>query len=305
MTEAVPDGLDLDVEGPADGLRTVLEVADAATTWDAESVRSRLHDDLEDAGIDHPTRPATSKLTHDQMDLLVDLLEGFHSRREFLQWQQDLVIQTVGQLEDSWYSRTAANAPTVSALLGEPWGSTEEMPVELAREVRRGIAAQDILPAFHAGHEVARWAAVERVDHLDDDGDEDEDLDPIDPRAQEYPLMRPAFGELYGQQEAALQDLLDGFERSEDLLAWSHRVTSASYAEIDRDTITAPYFETPLRERLLGTSPTEEERFIRESWACEYLLPAFNRAANALGQRAQEVTAGRAYQGDSGDGSIT
>jgi hypothetical protein len=303
MTEAL--GAEVDLDGPADGLRTILEVADEATGWDAERVRSRLHDDLEDAGIDHPTRPATSKLTHDQMDLLVDLLEGFDSRRELLQWQQDLVIQTVGQLEDSWYSRTAANAPTVSALLGEPWGTTEEMPTELAREVRRGIAAQDVLPAFHAGHEVARWAAVERVDHLDDDGDEDDDLDPIDPRAQEYPLMRPAFGELCGQQEAALEDLLEGFKTPDDLLAWSHRVTSASYAQIDRETITAPYFETPLRERLLGTNPSDEERFVRESWACEYLLPAFNRAADALGQRAQEVTAGRGFEGESGDGSIT
>ena len=304
MTNAVRERLDLDVEGPVDGLRTVFEHVDEVTEWDEDRVRERLHDRLEDAGIDHPTRPATSKLTHDQMDLLVDLLEGFDSRRELLQWQQDLVIQTVGQLEDSWYSRTAANAPTVSALLGEPWGSTDEMPPDLAQEVRRGIAAQDLLPAFHAGHEVARWAAVERVDHLDDDAAGD-DIDPIDPTEQEYPLMRPAFGELNGQQEAALSDLLDGFETSEDLLAWAHRVTSASYAQIERETITAPYFEQPLRERLLGTDPSPEERFIREAWACEYLIPAFNRAANALGKRAQEVTAGRSFRGESGDGSIT
>jgi hypothetical protein len=305
MTETIRDGLDVDADGPIDGLRTVLETVDEATAWDGDRVRASLHERLENAGIDHPTRPATSKLTHDQMDLLVDLLEGFDSRRDVLQWQQDLVIQTVGQLEDSWYSRTAANAPTVSALLDEPWGTTEEMPTELAREVRRGIAAQDLLPAFHAGHEVARWAAVERVDHLDDDGDEDEGIDPIDPRAQEYPLMRPAFGELHGQQAAALEDLLEGFETPEDLLAWSHRVTSASYAQIERETITTPYFEQPLRERLLGTDPTDEDRFIRESWACEYLLPAFNRAADALGKRAQEVTAGRGFRGETGDGSIT
>jgi hypothetical protein len=303
MTETLRDDVDLDVDGPVDGLRTVLEVVDEATGWDSERVRQRLHDRLESAGIDHPTRPATSKLTHDQMDLLVDLLEGFDSRRAILQWQQDLVVQTVGQLEDSWYSQTAASAPTVSALLGEPWGTTDEMPPALAREVRRGIAAQDVLPAFHAGHEVARWAAVERVDHLDDDAGED-GVDPIDPQAQEYPLMRPAFGELDGQQEAALADLLEGFETPEDLLAWSHRVTSASYAQIERETLTAPYFERPLRRRLLGTDASEEDRFIRESWACEYLLPAFNRAANALGQRAQEVTAGRGVQNESGDGSI-
>ncbi|WP_256288789.1 hypothetical protein [Halobellus inordinatus] len=303
MTEALHGDLDLDVEGPADVTERILAAVDQ-DRWGGDDVRDRLHARLEEAGIDHPTRPAMSKLTHDQMDLLVDLLEGFETRHDLLQWQQDLVIQTVGQLEDSWYSRTAANAPTVSALLGEPWGTTKEMPPALAREVRRGIAAQDLLPAFHAGHEVARWAAVERVDHLDDDADDDE-IEPIDPQAQQYPLMRPAFGELHGQQEAALSDLLEGFEAPEDLLAWAHRVTSASYAQIERETVTAPYFETPLRERLLGTAPTGEDRFIRESWACEYLLPAFNRAADALGKRAQEVTAARGFRAETGDGSIT
>ncbi|WP_435145928.1 hypothetical protein [Halobaculum sp. P14] len=302
MTEAA---VDVDgVEGPADGLRAVFEAVEDADAWGGDEQRRALHDRLEDAGVDHPTRPATAKLTHDQMDLLVDLLNGFGSRGELLEWQQDLVIQTVGQLEDSWYSRVASSAPTVSALLGEPWGTTDDMPPALAREVRRGIAAKDLLPAFHAGHAVARWAAVERVDHLDDDGEGD-DIDPIDPREQQYPLMRPAFGELDGQQEAALADLLEGFETAEELLAWAHRVTSASYAEIERSTVTAPYFEQPLRRRLLGTSPTPEETFVRESWASEYLLPAFNRAADALGKRAQEVTAARGFRGETGSGSIT
>lgn len=277
----------------------------ASEPWDAEATREAIHERLESAGVDHPTRPASAKLTHDQSDLLVDLLEGFDSRREVLEWQQDLVVQTVGQLRDDWYSRVAANPSTVSALLGEPWGPTERMPAELAREVRRGIAAMDILPAFHAGHEVARWAAVERVDHLDDGDQESEDMDPIDPQAQEYPLMRPAFGELHGQQEGALADLLEGFATPEELLAWSHRVTSASYAKIGRDTMTTPYFEQPIRRRLLGTEPSGRDTFIRESWAAEYLLPAFNRAADALGKRAQEVTAARGFRGETGSGSIS
>lgn len=269
-----------------------------------EDLREEIHNALETAGVDAPTRPATAKLTHDQADLLVDLLDGFGSRHEILQWQQELVIQTVGQLEDEWYTRLAADAPTVAALLGRPWGPCETMPAELATEIRRGIVAKDLLPAFHAAHEVARWAAVERVDHLDDNNEGD-DPDEIDPREQQYPLMRPAFGEIAGQQEAALEALLDGFRSAEDLLTWTLRVVGASYAQIDRETVTAPYFEQPLRRRLVGREPDERDTFIRESWAAEYLLPAFNRAADALGQRASEVTAGQNYHADTGSGSIT
>ncbi|MGB9953543.1 hypothetical protein ACOZ4F_14235 [Haloarcula marismortui] len=290
-------------QAPLAGLQTALERADAQTV-DTERLREQVHTALEEAGVETPTRPASAKLTHDQTDLLVDLLEGFSSRREILEWEQELVIQTVGQLEDSWFTRVASDAPTVSALLGEPWGEVDGIRPDLALEVRRGIVAKDLLPAFHAAHEVARWSAVERVDHLADDPDQ-EDMEPIEPRDQEYPLMRPAFGEIAGQQEAALGQLLEGFESPEQLLAWALQVVGASYAEIERETITQPYFELPIRRRLVADEPTEEDMFIRESWAAEYLLPAFNRAADALADRTTEVTAGQQYRGESGDGSIT
>ncbi|WP_238392199.1 hypothetical protein [Halorussus amylolyticus] len=310
--ESVAERIDgADIVG---GLQTVLEEAESATSGArsvapdpedmAEDLRDRIHAALEKAGVDAPTRPATAKLTHDQADLLVDLLAGFSSRREILEWEQELVIQTVGQLEDSWYTRTAADAPTVAALLGEPWGPCKRMPPELAVEIRRGIVAKDLLPAFHAGHEVARWAAVERVDHLDDNAEGD-DIEPIDPQAQQYPLMRPAFGEVAGQQAAALEQLLEGFENAEALLAWSLQVVSASYAQIERETVTRPYFEKPLRQHLVGGKVGDKDRFVRESWAAEFLLPAFNRAADALGHRATEVTAGETYRGETGGGSIS
>lgn len=281
------------------------EAASEAAAVASEDLRREIHRSLESAGVDAPTRPASAKLTHDQADLLVDLLEGFGSRRELLEWQQELVIQTVGQLRDDWYTRTAADAPTVAALLGRPWGTCEAMQPEVSLEVRRGIVAKDLLPAFHAGHEVARWAAVERVDHLDDDGDGEDDREPVDPRQQAYPLMRPAFGEIAGQQEAALSKLLEGFESAETMLTWALQVIGSSYAQIDRETVTKPYFEIPLRRRLVGQNPDERDTFVRESWAAEYLLPAFNRAADALGQRASEVTAGQTYRGETGGGSIT
>ena len=278
--------------------------AGASTGPDLEALREAAHDSLQDAGVDSPTRPASAKLTHDQVDLLVDLLAGFDTRREILEWEQQLVIQTVGQLEDSWYTTIAADAPTVSALLGRPWGPCDAIQPEMATEIRRGIVAKDLLPAFHGAHEVARWAAVERVDHLDDNADGDEP-DPIDPQEQQYPLMRPAFGEIDGQQSSALASLLEGFENPEQLLAWTLQVVGASYAEIDRETVTAPYFELPLRERLLGTEPDERDTFVRVSWAAEYLIPSFNRAADKLAERTTEVTAGDTFRGETGGGSIT
>jgi len=303
MTDAAAS---VDTSAVADSAADALGVLTDADHGQVRArLREQLHDALDSGGVDAPTRPATAKLVHDQVDLLVDLLAGFDSRRGILEWQQELVVQTVGQLTDDWYTRVASDAPTVSALLGEPWGTCNRMNETMAAEVRRGIVAKDLLPAFHAGHEVARWAAVERIDHLDDDADEEDDRDPIDPREQQYPLMRPAFGEMMGQQASALEQLLDGFDTAEELLGWALQVVGASYAQIDRKTVTGPYFERPLRRRLIGTDPSEKDQFVREAWTAEYLLPAFNRAADALGERAQEVTAGQAYNGSVGDGSIT
>lgn len=304
----IADGLDAGMDALGEMLgATVSDDADSAPTSsrvDTDALRLEIHGALESAGVETHTRPASAKLTHDQADLLVDLLAGFDSRREILEWEQALVIQTVGQLEDSWFTRTAADAPTVSALLGRPWGPCEEMPEPLAVEIRRGIVAKDLLPAFHAGHEIARWAAVERVDHLDDENDGD-DMDEVNPQEQQYPLMRPAFGEIAGQQETALEKLLEGFESAEALLAWSLQVVGASYAQIERETVTRPYFEQSLRKHLLGVESDGRDQFVRESWAAEFLIPAFNRAADALGQRATEVTAGETYHAETGGGSIS
>lgn len=254
----------------------------------AADLRRDIHQALREAGIDAPTRPATTKLTHDQADLIVDLLDGFADRGELLEWAQELVVQSLGQLRDDWYPRTLTNAATLSVLLEEPFGPVDEIDVELAAEVRRGLVAHDLLPAFHAAHKIFRWAAVERTDHLDDSGT-GENPDPIDPTDQAFPLMRPAFGELHGQQREALTRLLEGFPTEERLLLWSLQLVGASYAEIAEADAEAPYFERELRAHLLRPT-TPKDSFVRESWAAEFLLPAFNRAADQLAQRAAEVT---------------
>jgi len=293
-------------DGPVDDHWTVQETTRAAQereAVDTEALRRTFHQDLERAGVDGTTRPATTKLTHDQADLLVDLLEGFSDRRELLEWHQEVVVQSLGQLPDSWYTETATDAPTVSALLGRPWGPVDDVDPSVAREIRRGMVASDLLPAFRDAHHEFRWAAVERVEHLDDQAEGDAP-DAVDPRLQEYPAMRPAFGELEGQQRAVLQSLLDGFDSAEQLLLWTVQVVGGTYAEIPAETVRRPYFEEPLRHHM--ETPTDgRDRFVRRSWAAEYLLPAFNRAAAELAQRAAEVTARETGSSRTGAGSIS
>src|SRR6056297_3616963 len=89
-------------------------------------------------------RTALDKLSTDQRALLTELLEGFDSRADVLRWMAALTIQTLGVLDDAWYRSRATDSPTMSYLLGEPWGLVErDVDEATAREVRRGMAALD------------------------------------------------------------------------------------------------------------------------------------------------------------------
>ncbi|MFB6367996.1 MAG: hypothetical protein ABEJ00_00030, partial [Gemmatimonadota bacterium] len=198
---------------------------------DGEALRQRLLEALPDPRDEPAVRPALVQLVADQGELAVQLLEGFGDRGELLEWQQEVVIQTLGQLPDGWFPRVAADAPTVSALLGRPWGVADGFAPDRAREIRRGLVANDLLPAFHSALETFRWAAVERLEHLDDQNEGDAP-DPVDPRRQQFPAMRPELGQLDDQQSRTLGDLLEGFDSSEELLVWCHQLQGASYAEI-------------------------------------------------------------------------
>jgi|GEM_PF-523640 hypothetical protein len=251
--------------------------------------RERVEDALAAVGSDTPIRAAVGKLSSDQSMLLVDLLDGFGTRRELIEWQQDMAIHSLGQLDDEWFVRSAYDSTTVSALLGRPWGQSDGFDESTAEEIRRSFAAKFVLPAFHDALRTFRWSAIERVDHLDDDVDDDRT--PIEnPDRQQYPAMRPELGELNDRQEWALSELLDGFEDGEEVLIWAQQVTAASYAEIDSETVTRAYFERPIRRYLTGSNGDQRRaRFMRESWAAKYLLPSFNRAARALASRSTEV----------------
>lgn len=285
-----------------------LEAVEVSTAPRVESESGSLRDRVDDllavTHDDAPIRAAMNKLAADQMDLLVNLLEGFESRRELLEWQQDVAIHSLGQVDDEWHTRTACDAPTVAALLDEPWGTSAGYDAETALEMRRAFAAKSVLPGFHAALREFRWSAVERVEHLDEESDQDKE--PVEnPETQQYPAMRPELGELDIRQEWALTTLLDGFDDADELLLWSQQVAAASYAEIDAETVSRAYFERPIRRYLTGSETDSRARFMRESWAAKYLLPSFNRAAASLATRATEVAASGEPAYDDAGGSIS
>ena len=271
---------------------------------DPDRLRERLREALPDPDQDTAVRPALVQLVRDQGDLLVGLLEGFGDRGELLEWMQELVVATLGQLSTEWYPMVAADAPTVSALLGRPWGPSYGFSEVRSREVRRGLAANDILPACHAALETFRWSAVERLEHLEDT-EGDDPPEPVDLERQRFPAMRPELGQLDDQQRETLSALLEGFDSTEELLIWCHQLQGASYAEIEPSVATTPYFERPLRQYLVGSRPDARARFVRRAWAAEYLLPAFNRASAALAERAQEVPVTQSVGSTGGNASIS
>lgn len=226
-------------------------------------------------------RPALANLSRRQHRALASLLDGFDDRRDVLRWMQEVVVATVGALDDDWFATRATDASIMSALLGEPWGTSRGLSSGTPKEVRRGIAAQDILPAVHQAQREFRWTATEYYD--DDDVDVDDLTD--DPEA---PGMRPALQVLDEHLSWALGRLLEGFEDDEAFLAWGERVIQLTYAELDSEVIEQAFFEMEVRERM--TAPDETQaRFTRETWAAEYLLPGFNRAADRVASQTSEV----------------
>lgn len=258
------------------------------STDDLEERLARMLEKITDS----PPRPAAAKLAYDQARVLVAVLEGFHSRADLLDWMQDLTIHSLGALPDDWYAEVAADSAMVSALLGRPWGTLsqsdhDDLPPEFADEVRRGLVVEDLLPAFRTAHREFRWSAGERVEFLDDETD---DAPRVDPTEQSYPAMRPSLGHLRDRTEWALESLLAGFDDETEVLIWVQTVTAAVHAEVDEATVKGAYFQRPIREAMLGNA--ENAAWVREAWAAEYLLPAFNRATAEVADRAGEVISG-------------
>ena len=225
-------------------------------------------------------RTALDKLSTDQRALLTELLEGFDSRADVLRWMAALTIQTLGVLDDAWYRSRATDSPTMSYLLGEPWGLVErDVDAATAREVRRGMAALDLLPATQRAHHAFRWTATDWYD-----GDK---RDTPDAEKLRDPAMRPELGRLEEHMTWSVDRLLEGFDSREAFLSWGQRVVQASYAELEAEVVRDAYFEEPVIDAMTGD--TNRDAFTRETWCAVYLLPAFNRAASSTSSHASEV----------------
>lgn len=248
---------------------------------DDPSLEDRVRNALEGAP-DEGGRMALMQLSTDQARMIVQLMDGFDSRQDILRWMQDLTIQSLGHLEDDWFATVTASPGTVSALLGRPWGPIPEISPVTAKEIRRSIAARELLPAYQRAIAEFRWAAKERTEI------DDIDQSSIDPFNQKHPAMRPNLTHQDKKHGWALDRLLEGFDNEDEVLLWANYVTSSTYAEIDGETISGAYFDKPIRQSMTDRgSPIA--RFKREAWAAKYLLPAFNRATHAVAKRSQEV----------------
>lgn len=269
----------------------VVESVEELTEFvDGLSTSDRLEEMLHGAPTSTQVRPSREKLASDQAELLVRLLDGFDSRESVLLWMEEAVIQSLGRLDDEWYAETLADPVTMSALLSRPSGgvSAAGFSTAAAREGRRSLAADVVIPAFRDAHHKFRWSAGERLEWLDEEGDDEARR--IDPELQQFPAMRPALGELEEKLEWSLDKLLSGFATADELLMWVSYAAQAAHAEVDEETLRGAYFERPVREQMLASS--ESATFFRQAWAAEYLLPAFNRATAAAAKRAGEVITG-------------
>lgn len=251
----------------------------------AISSESALVDDiLADAPTDDRGRVALSKLSTDQLSLLGALLDGFDSRADVLRWMQEVAIHSLGQLGDGWFLEQITDPLVVSALVDEPWGPIDPAKAEPATRtnLRRDIAAKDLIAAFHDANRSFRWSATEYYD------DEDH-ADGIDLDAQTAPAMRPGLAGLQERAAWALDQLLAGFADVDAFLIWGQYVVRTTYAEIGRATIRDAYFDED-GVRAWMTSPADPmAAFYRETWAAHFYLPGLNRAAARVGSRTVEI----------------
>jgi hypothetical protein len=106
--------------------------------------------------------------------------------------------------------------------------------------------------------------------------------------ADQHPALRPELDDVSSKQQRALRYLLDGFADADAFLIWGQYVVKATYAEIDRETITDAYFDMVVRDWM--TSPEDPTtQFWRETWAAKFYLPGCNRTAAQLASRTTEA----------------
>lgn len=239
-----------------------------------------------------PARPALKTLVEDQQRMLDGngtrlsngLREGFAHRREVIEWYQAATVRTLGHLHDHWSPSTlATDDALLAALITGParqnWVA-DPPGLEWAREQRRELERQVVLPACNEAHAYLRKRAAEYL------GDE-EDIDPEDlrhPDEQESLAMRPGFQEKDREQRHALQTLWGGFEDEDALTSWIHWLNVPTFGELDVESARDIGLDEWATACLLGNGvPAIDARRFRERFAIGVeagdrqigLLPAF------------------------------
>lgn len=233
-------------------------------------------------------RPALVNLVNELKQSREQLLEGFDSRRELLEWLQRLTVRTLGQIEQDFYRsfahalhpRDGGEMALLAVVLTED-ARTRDIPEERVERAREMLAAKYIMPAMHRAYKHLRKDAGEYIA----DGRDSEH----DPVKQSYIAMRPAFDEIESDQREALTRLLDGLDEKREIMDWGDVVEQATHGELpEEDFISRCYLERST-SRLLTRESTPEVRRARELFAARHLIPAFNLGVRDLAGRAGEL----------------
>lgn len=233
-------------------------------------------------------RPALVKLSDDLEGLRSELLEGFESRREVLEWMQRLSVRTLGELPDRWFHELGSQfrgipsdgreRTLLSALLRSS-KRRREMDDEAAEELRERLYALTIRPAYHRAFRQLRADAGE---YLDADGSDSQHA----AARQRWIAMRPALDELESYQEDALATLLDGLEDRAAILDWGSKLELATHGELPGEFVARCYREESTAQLLTGDEETDARG--RELFWADHIAPIANRGVRDLAGRTKE-----------------
>lgn len=246
-----------------------------------------------------PTYPALRNLEAAQQQVAEDLRAGFRTEEELFAWLQEVIVVTFGYIRTDTLQAAYGEDSTRKALMTGDGFSLEplsevDISKSACREFRLQFEEMYLNPAFQKAYRDLRANANE---YIDAEGAPD----PLDSDAPV--ALRPSLDRLNKRQEAVLQELLDGFEKEEQILDWGRRLNAATYGELPTEILSglrSP--ERPLRDHLLNGDQeysTDHEESFRQLFASKYLLPAFNDGVRTITGAAGERSA---TEDDSNDG---
>ncbi|GAB3676854.1 hypothetical protein [Halopiger thermotolerans] len=278
MTDRDLDRDGADVDGDRDGRR--------GSSLHGECNDDRSSDVADEILESH--RPALKKLEIDIRQLREELLTGFGSRREILEWSQRLTVRTLGEIRQSWYlelARQFRGVPSsgreralLSALLTSE-ERTRELDPDAVDGLRERLAAVLLSSSEHRAFRELRSDAGEYLDDADSESKHD-------PRMQRFIAMRPALDELETYQQRALSTCLDGLEDRGEILEWGEDLELATHGEIAESFIERCYREPSVASLL--TSTDQADKRARELFAAYHIIPAYNAGVRDLAGRAGE-----------------